>query len=253
MTIFDLWGDTIETDKLLERCKLFYEMGEYENAIRLCNRILKDDGENETALSLKAMSYFELGEYSKALNVIDRGLKIYPENVKLQNTKISVFESRAKLETLLKRLDVQLEENEDEDLINKKLHTLISLEEYDGAYKYFMSLDDYTAGYCDYELLASKLNPNQAIDCLNKVVNDDIEQVDRIKLLFEKLNLDLNRFANQDLYLSWIYNIKSKNDTEVCPECGGRLVPVLYGYPSPVLSCLPLLYWNQHCRISLFC
>ncbi len=233
MTIFDLWGDTIETDKLLQRCKLFYEMKDYENTIRLCNRILKDDGENETALSLKAMSYFELGEYSKALNVIDRGLKIYPENVKLQNTKISVFESRAKLETLLKRLDVQLEENEDEDLINKKLHTLIGLEEYDKAYKFFMSLDDYTAGCCDYEFLASKLSPNLAIDCLNKVANGNYELVDRIKILFEKLDLDLDRFANQDLYLSWIYNIKFKYDTEACPECGGKMVPVLYGYPSP--------------------
>ena len=233
MTIFDLWGDNIETDKLLQRCKLFYEMNDYENTIRLCNRILKDDAENETALSLKAMSLFKLGQYSNALDVIDKGLKIYPENTTLKNAKTSVFERRADLTKRLKVISRQLEENDDEDLVNKKLHTLISLEEYGEAYKYFMSLDDYTAECCDYELLASKLSPNLAIDCLNKVVNENIESVDRIKLLFEKLNLDLGLFANKDLYMSWIYKIKSKNDTEVCPECGGRLVPVLYGYPSP--------------------
>ena len=233
MTIFDLRGDNIETNKLLKRCKLFYEMKDYKNTIRLCNRILKDDGENETALSLKAMSHLELEEYSKALEVIDTGLKIYPENDTLKNAKISVFERRDDLRKRLKVLDAELEENDDEDLVNRKLHTLISLEEYGLAYDYFMNLDDCTAECCDYEFLASKLGPDQAIDCLNKVVNGNDDLVDRIKLLFEKLNLDLNQFANQDLYMSWIYKIKSKNDTEICPECGGRLVPVLYGYPSP--------------------
>ena len=199
MTIFDLWGDNIETDKLLQRCKLFYEMNDYENTIRLCNRILKDDGENETALSLKAMSLFKLGQYSNALEVIDQGLKIYPENTTLKNAKTSVFERRADLTKRLKVISRQLAENDDEDLVKKKLHTLISLEEYGEAYKYFMSLDDYTAECCDYELLASKLSPNLAIDCLNKVVNENIESVDRIKLLFEKLNLDLGLFANKKL------------------------------------------------------
>ena len=224
----------MEIKELLDKCELLlYKFNEYKGTINLCNRILKEENDNELALEYKAMAHYRLGEYSNALEVIDRGLTIYPENATLQNAKVSVFERTNKLRKHLKVLEAELAENDDIGLVDEKLHTLVRLEEYDNAYDYFMSLDDYVAGCCDYELLASKLNPNQAIDCLNKVVNDDIEQVDRIKLLFEKFNLDLNRFANQDLYLSWIYNIKSKNDTDVCPKCGGKLIPVLYGYPSP--------------------
>ncbi len=224
----------MEVKELLDRCEiLFYKFNQYKGTINLCNRILKEESDNELALEYKAMSHLKLGEYSRALEVIGLELDIYPENATLKKAKVSVFERTDKLRKHLRVLEAELAENDDERLVDDKLHTLIRLEEFDVAYEYFMSLDDHVAECCDYELLASKLSPNQAIDCLNKVVNDDIESVDRIKLLFEKFNLDLDRFANQDLYMSWIYKIKSKKDTDVCPECGGKLVPVLYGYPSP--------------------
>lgn len=35
--------------------------------------------------------------------------------------------------------------------------------------------------------------------------------------------------------MSWIYRIGYKNDTETCPKCGSKLIPIIYGFPNEIL------------------
>lgn len=226
----------MEVKELLGRCEYCFNIErDFKHAVWYCNRIMKTEPDNREALCYKAMSLYELGKYTDALEVTKQGLDIYPENTTLHDVRKKAVKKITILKEQLNNLDKKLAVSKDESLINEKLHLLVKLDELDEAYEFFMSQDKHILQFCDYELMASKLSPEKAIDCLNRVVDDNIGLVDEIKSLFCKYELDLKKFKIQDLYLTWIDKIKSKNNTETCPECGDKIIPVIYGYPSPEL------------------
>lgn len=224
----------MEIQELLDMCEtLFYQRRNFRGAISTCKKILAIENDNEKALEYMAMSCYELGEYDKAMKLADRWLNSYPENETLQKTREMAENKIKNLEKQLVLLDKSLAEKADEKTIEDKFHTLIDLERSAEAYEFFMGLDGDVLRRCDYGHMAIRLGPDLTIDCLNHVLNDDIEVIDHIKGLFAKYDLDMDKFANQDVYLSWIEKIKSKYDTDVCPMCGARLVPTVYGHPTP--------------------
>lgn len=66
-------------------------------------------------------------------------------------------------------------------------------------------------------------------ECLKYCIEEDLEDFESI--IDEIKEKDTSQIG--DYYISWIYNIKSKLDTRKCPECGGELIPILWGYPTP--------------------
>ncbi len=63
----------------------------------------------------------------------------------------------------------------------------------------------------------------------------DIEVIDRLKTLMVKYDLDIKPNWDGEFYMSWIYRIGYKNDTETCPKCGSKLIPIIYGFPNEIL------------------
>lgn len=68
-------GDAKPVRKLENECRDYYNDCEYEEAIKVCDKILKSNPQNHHALTYKVLSYYYLKDYENALNVVKKALE----------------------------------------------------------------------------------------------------------------------------------------------------------------------------------
>lgn len=160
-------------DQLIDQCGDAYCNNDYERTIELCDKILKDDSDNQTALGYKAKSLYLLGMLDDALNLLDDAIKSYLDNYhfwyvmaevlveKEQYDKAiecfgRVFEIGVSDETSLAFIRMDYE-----TCISLKMDHLIETEKYVGAWKCYNQL---------LEVRSEVLGPQVRLDRFKKHV-----------------------------------------------------------------------------------
>lgn len=177
----------------------------FGNPVTYCN-ILQYRSEDKTkTLMVKALVYYRTRRLNKALTVYNRVLDLEANNDEAKNYKFNI---------------------------------LVQKEEYKNAYKLLKSMN------IKYQLIRLELNKlakefmdneeySKAMDCYNIIIKEDFNytNVDNIKILLEKMG-DAKSLKRCKYHMDWINTIKSMYEPDVCPECGGKLIPIIYGLPS---------------------
>lgn len=208
---------------LITKCKDSYYEKDYEKLLKLSSEVLKTDSDNEIAMSFKASAYCFLNQPEKALKIMDKGIKIYPDNYYYKNICAMAYYDLGDYEKSLKYCNQGLKINSFSWLYENKIKALLKLNFIDEAFECFEN-QPFFLDVCDLLIETGKYN--QAFKYCLEDDSDDFESIiDKIK------KSDASQVGQY--YKSWIYKIKSKSNIRYCPECGGELIPIIWGYPLP--------------------
>ena len=237
-------------DELLQKCETEYYFMNYETLIELCDEILKRDPENQAALGYKSVGFCFTNQPEKALELLKNARKKYPNNYYFLNNSAMAYYDLGEYEKSLQCCEEGLKIKEFGWLCDNKLKALIRLERIDEAVEFWQnsaSSDDLPDIFIECGKYSHAFKY-----CLDEYYFKDT--IDRIK--------QFDTDAVGDYYMSWIYTIKFRYDTESCPDCGGRLIPIMWGYPRPEMlemanrgevflgGCvLPMSIPNYHCTV----
>ncbi|MDO5825281.1 MAG: hypothetical protein Q4Q22_02785, partial [Methanosphaera sp.] len=175
----------------------------FGNPIQLCNILLNYNPNNLQILLAKANAYYRTRRISKALDGYEDILKQAPDN---------------------------------SEALNRKFNLLVRHHKYRQAYVLLNSIIiDYNEIRSDLEDLADALlgygKYRQALNCYEIMMDNNhyIKVLKKVKLIWDKLD-DTESQKNSKFYLDWIDTIDYKHIKNKCPECGGSLIPIIYGY-----------------------
>ena len=109
----------------------------------------------------------------------------------------------------------------------KRIRTLIRFSRIDEAMEYWEGLRGYTGPEID-ELLIDEERYDRAIEYYHSINYPEL--IDELKLKVAKNSPEaVSKLA--DYWMEWISMIKNKHDVRTCPHCGGKLMPIMWGYP----------------------
>ncbi|MBE6499532.1 MAG: hypothetical protein E7Z80_03155 [Methanobrevibacter thaueri] len=206
---------------LLKKCEHTYNKKDFKTLVGLCDEVFKKDPDNPIAMSYKSISYCFLNQPKKTLEILKKANKLHPNNYHYKNITAMAYYDLGEYEKSLKYCDEGLKIDELDWLYENKIKALLKLDRIDEA------TDCYENGHCNVgitDLLIETGKYSQALKyCLEEDSNEYKVIIDKIK--------EKNTSAVGDYYLSWIYNIKSKYDIRSCPDCGGELIPIVWGLP----------------------
>ena len=234
----------------LSECEKLYRIEDFKELLRKSDEILEEHPENQSALGYKGISHCFLDEYDKALEILNKGVELYPKNYYLKNNLAMVYYDLGEYEKSLKLCEEGLMIKGFDWLYVNKIKALLKLDRVDEA------IECYENSGADIEICNLMIECGKYAEafsyCLDEDLDDFCKIIDRIK--------EANTQEIGDYYISWIYKIKFKSDIRNCPDCGGKLIPIVWGYPNQKLlkkaergevflgGCeLPPNYPNYHC------
>ena len=245
------FGDNMTIQNLLNKCENAYIEKDFKKLIGLCDEVFKKDSDNPIAVSYKSISYCFSNQPEKALEILNEASKLHPNNHYHKNIAAMAYYDLGEYEKSLKCCCEGLNIKEFDWLYENRIKALLKLDRIDEAIECYengpwsIEITDLlieTGKYC----LALKY-------CLEEELDDWESIIDQIK---EKDTAEIG-----DYYISWIYKIKSKSDIRFCPQCGGDLIPIVWGLPPERLlekeqrgeiylggCCMPLEPLNYHCK-----
>lgn len=212
----------MKLEDMLDECETLYFLHDYRKLVEQCRDILESHKDNQIAIGYLGVAHVFLNQSEKAAEVLERGLEIYPENYYLKNNLAMAYYDMGEYEKSLECCEEGLEIKNFDWLYENKIKALIRLERIDEAFECWRS-----APY-DVDLIELLLEAGKHSHALKYCISED---VDDINVAIDKIKIADNREVG-DFYISWIHKIKSRTNVRVCPECGGKLIPIEYGYPS---------------------
>lgn len=249
----------MDLEKQLNECDKLYENMDYKGLIKKCDEILEDYPDNPNAMGYKGISHCFLGEYDEALNILRKGVELYPDNYYLNNNLAMVYYDLGEYEKSLKCCEDGLKIRDFDWLCENKLKALIKLDRMDEAFEFDRTFDhDFNLG----EVLLHEEMYGEALEYYYGKLRDspdDLYVIENIKWIIAERYPDQTPEVG-DYYLEWIDSIKPMEKTEVCPDCGGELIPIVYGFPSPEImekaergevslgGCVLPGFGNYHCK-----
>ena len=219
-------------EKSLGECDELYFAGDYEGLIRKCEEILEEHPDYQNAMGYKGIAHCFLKEYDEALEILNRGVELYPNNYYFKNNLSMVYYDLGDYEKSLECCEEGLKIKDFDWLCENKLKALIKLDrmeeaiEFDRTDNSGISLGEVfleEERFCDalrYYYGHLKDNP------------DDFYTIEMIKGIICRHDLKVTPEVG-DYYLKWIDDIRKVNVSRTCPDCGGKLIPIAWGYPSP--------------------
>lgn len=219
-------------NELLKQCKTAQMYENYPRILDLTSEILKTNPQNQTAIGYRSFAYLKLGQYTEALNLLDEGCRLYPDNYYLKNNLAMLYYDLGEYEKSLKCCEEGLEIKEFDWLCKNKILALIKLERIAEAIEFYESVSFYTSLE---EVFGDIKKYTYVVYDLFEVDYDEcFEFMDRIKDCIYN-NCPEKLPVIKDFYIGWIYKIKKVHDTKICPDCGGEIVPIIWGYPADYL------------------
>ena len=221
-------------DKLNElffRCEGAELSENYEEIIRISDEVLKISPDNPKAIGYKSFAYIYLGKYEMASELIDYGRKLYPDNYYFINNRAMLYYEMGEYEKCLECCEEALKVKKFDELCVNKLKALIKLDRIPEAIEFYRSLP------CVYleNLLIEAGKYRQALEfCVNEDMENCSEIIDWIKDCVKEDGLNMREYLG-DYYINWIYRIRHAYNVRVCPDCGGELIPIIWGFPGPDL------------------
>jgi len=117
------------------------------------------------------------------------------------------------------------------------MRCLIKLKKFEDAFVLFKKYNYFSFDLWDLDFLASGLMDlhrySDALECYINILEVDSYHwniLDYIKECIVNLNIKTLPNNLEEFYLKWIYKINYKFDKKSCPKCGGKLIPIAYGY-----------------------
>ena len=237
-------------EKLLDKCEYAYDEHDFKRLIELSDDVLKRDPDNPIAISYKSISYCFLKRPDKAIEILDEAGKIHPENYYHKNILAMAYYDLGEYEKSLECCEEGLKIKDFEWLCENKVRALIRLDRVDEA------IDYYEDSSVSCEITDLLIEGGKYYEALKYSIDGDS---DGFNSLVDKIK-DKDANALDDYRISWIYKIRSKSDTRFCPDCGGELIPIVWGLPHDGLlrkadrgeiflggCCLPPNPPNYHC------
>lgn len=238
-------------DKLLEECESAYNVRDFERLIELSREVLKNDPDNQIAIGYMAISYCFSNRPKKALEILKPAVDLYPDNRYFKNISAMAYYDLGEYEKSLGCCEAGLKIRDWGELCENKIKALLMLDRVDEAFDFYEN-SPYSIEIVDLLIECGKYS--KAFEyCLEWDIDEYESIIDKIK--------ENDPGAVGDFYLSWIYAIKSRSNIRVCAECGGELVPIVWGLPGPKLleredngeiflggCCIPPNPPNYHCR-----
>lgn len=121
-------------DVCLKLVELYYD-GKFDETIKECNEILKQDKNNFTALAIKFSAQFELTQYKEALSTCDKLLELNPDDLVIIYAKATTLYKLNIYNEAIECYDKILEVNNDFDALFFKSASLLILNKYEEALK----------------------------------------------------------------------------------------------------------------------
>lgn len=237
--------------ELLSQCGEAYDENDFKRLLKLSEEVLKIDPENPIARSYRSISHCFLGNPQKALDILAEARSAHPKNHYHRNIEAMAYYDLGEYEKSIESSDEGLKIRDFEWLYENRIKALIKLDRIDEA------IECYENAPLDSEIYDLLIEGGKCSDALKYCLEEDLENyesiVDKIK--------EINPREAGDYYISWIYAIKSKSDIRHCPDCGGDLIPIVWGYPDSDLlekagrkeiylggCCIPINNPNYHCK-----
>lgn len=207
--------------ELLDKCENAYCAHDYKRLIELCDEIFKIDPDSPNAIGYKSVAYCFLNQPEHALEILERGIKLYPNNYYLNNHLAMAYYDLGEYEKSLEYCEKGLKIKDFDWLFENKIKALLKLDRVDEA------IECYENAPADIEICDLMIEAEKYGEALKYCIDEDIDDfekiIDKIK---EKNTQELGEY-----YISWIYKIKSKSDIRFCPDCGGDMIPIVWGFP----------------------
>ena len=237
-------------EDLLNKCEDAYWEKDYEKLMGLCEEVLKMDLNNQTAIGYKSLSYVFLGQPERAVEMLEEAIERHPDNYYMRNNLSMAYYDLGQYERSLECCDEGLKIKDFEWLVENRIKALIKLDRLDEAIEFYENSYNQPA---IFDLMVEAGKCSEALKyCLDKDPGDFVKVVDKVK--------EKDASTAGDYYMSWISKIKDFSDITTCPKCGGKLLPIVRGYPSRRLrerakrgevflaSCIrPQKNTNYHC------
>ncbi len=218
-------SDNVE--ELLDECMEEEFHKNWEKLLEVSDEVLKISPDNPIAIGYKSFALIFLKRYGDAFGLLEYGCKLYPENYYLKNNLAILYHELGDYEKSLELCEEGLRIKYYDDLIFNKVCALIRL----GRIAEARQCAPFHVDFVD--LLIEEESFDEALDlCIDEDEDSYFEYVDKIKDIAYERNLAMpDRLKSY--CTDWIYKILRVNDTRVCPDCGGRLVEILWGLPTP--------------------
>lgn len=240
----------------LKECDKLYEWHDFKELLEKCDRILEKHPNNQNAIGYKGISQLFLGNPDDAVKTLEKGVEAYPNNYYLKNNLSMAYYDLGEYEKSLKCCEDGLKIKDFDWLWENKMKALIMLDRADEAIEIYGGLNDYEDYPID-RLLFDAGKYKKALDYY--LGEEEFDLIDELKARI--LKHDPNAISEVgDYYMSWIDMIKFKHDVKLCLDCGGELIPILWGYPDNcdleksakgelyLGGCVIIVPWDYHCK-----
>lgn len=208
---------------LLEKCEDAYECNDFKRLLKLSDEVLGIDSKNQIAIGYKSISYCFLNQPNDALKLLKKAIGLYPNNYYYKNNAAIAYYELGEYEKSLKCCNEGLNIKNFDWLYENKIKALLKLDRVDEAIECYENSPILTEIY-DLMIEAGKFSEAFRY-CLDEDLDDFASIIDKIK--------EENAQAVGEYYISWIGKIKFRYNTRFCPDCGGELIPIVWGYPNP--------------------
>ena len=206
---------------LIEKCDEVYYAGDYRALVKVCDEILAIDSKNPGAIGYKGVAYIFLNQPEKAIEILEKGMELYPKNYYIKNNLSMAYYDIREYEKALEISEEGLKIKNFDWLYENKIKALLKLdriEEAEECWQNSILHEDFT------DLLIEAEKYEEALKyCFEEDYDECNEIIDKVK--------EINPLKAGGFYISWIDSIRSFTSIETCPDCGGRLLPIVYGYP----------------------
>ena len=227
------FGDIMKVKYLLYNCEDAYDEEDFERLLKLSGDVLKIDEENPIAISYKSVSYCFLNQPEKALEILKKASAIHPRNYYHKNIAAMAYYDLGEYEKSLECCEEGLEIRKFDWLVENKIKALIRLGRADEAIEiYEDSRGMPNADIAELLIEGGEYRLGLDYDSDDDSSTSHCRLIDEIKDSIHGKGLEVPDEIG-DFYKKWIYRIKSMHDTKTCPDCGGRLAEIVYGYPNP--------------------
>lgn len=126
-------------DELIKECEKAYDEKNFSRLDWLCNEILEQQKNNETALTYKLYIYCDWHQYHLVFRIADQIHILYPNNYHTYNAKAIAYSGKNDFEKALDSCNEGLEIKDYWWLRINKIESLISLNRIDEAYEFYNS------------------------------------------------------------------------------------------------------------------
>ena len=209
----------------------------YANSRDFFNELYTIKGNTIELWVAKINSLLSWKHFGNPIQLCDILLTFNPDNLQIQLAKADIYYRTKRIGTAIAAYEEILKENPDNtEALNRKFNLLVRFHKYRQAYVLLNSMEiTINEIRSDLEDLADALfnsrKYKQALYCYNIIMENgrNMQVYKNMKIIWDKLADKESQNASK-FYLDWIDAICYRYNENKCPTCGGKLIPITYGY-----------------------